>query len=71
MKSLIALSLLAGVSVVSAATSAKEPAESTINPSLTAINAAAATAVADSPVSNVKGVAFDRFVQVWLENTVC
>lgn len=23
-----------------------------------------------SPVSNVKGVVFDRFFQIWLENTV-
>ena len=24
-----------------------------------------------SPVSNVQGLAFNRFVQVWMENTVC
>jgi acid phosphatase len=38
---------------------------------LSAIEAAAATAAAGSPTSNVKGVAFDNFYQVWLENTVC
>jgi acid phosphatase len=30
----------------------------------------AATTLPLSPTSNVKGVAFDRFIQVWLENTV-
>ena len=24
-----------------------------------------------SPVSHVKGLSFDRFVDIWLENTVC
>ena len=70
MKSLIALLLLAGASVVLAASTA-EPPEATVNPSLSAIEGAAATAVAGSPTSNVKGVAFDNFYQVWLENTVC
>jgi acid phosphatase len=59
------------VTFVSAATSVKEPPESTINPAKTAIDAAAATQPALSPVTDVKGVAFDRFYQVWLENTVC
>jgi hypothetical protein len=44
--------------------------ESTIEPTLTQILATQATAPALSPVSNVKGVAFDRFIQIWLENTV-
>jgi acid phosphatase len=61
---------LAGALLVSAATTTEEPAESTIQPSLTAIEATAATAPALSPVSDVKGAAFDRFFQVWLENTV-
>lgn len=42
----------------------------TSEPSLSQIRAAAATTLPESPVSNVKGVAFDRFYQVWLENTV-
>jgi acid phosphatase len=42
----------------------------TTEPALADIEAAAATTLPYSPVSNVKGVAFDRFIQVWLENTV-
>lgn len=37
-------------------------------PSLSEIEAAAATTLPYSPVSDVKGLAFDRFYQVWLEN---
>ncbi|KAL3486349.1 acid phosphatase [Aspergillus germanicus] len=37
--------------------------------SLPEIAAAAATAVPESPVSNVQGLAFDRFYQLWMENT--
>ncbi|KAF5016925.1 hypothetical protein F66182_11236, partial [Fusarium sp. NRRL 66182] len=37
-------------------------------PAISAINAAAATAVPSSPVSNVQGLAFKNFYQVWLEN---
>ncbi|PSR99200.1 acid phosphatase phoa [Coniella lustricola] len=33
------------------------------------VYAAQATAKSSSPVSHVKGKAFDRFVQIWLENT--
>jgi len=65
--SFIVFSYCAGV-VISAGTSS-EPAESTVAPSLSAIESAAATASPLSPVSNVKGIAFDRFYQVWLENT--
>jgi acid phosphatase len=63
--------LLLFVNAVSvlAATSVAEPPEHTIEPSLSAIVSAVATTVPLSPVSNVKGAAFDRFVQVWLENT--
>lgn len=39
-------------------------------PSIEEIQAAAATTRPLSPVSNVKGLAFDRFIQVWLENIV-
>lgn len=41
------------------------------NPSQSEIEAAAASTEPYSPVSNVKGLAFDRFFQVWLENIVC
>jgi acid phosphatase len=41
------------------------------NPTQAEIDAARATALPYSPVSNVKGLAFDRFVDIWLENTVC
>ncbi|KAJ5772287.1 hypothetical protein N7520_002816 [Penicillium odoratum] len=37
-------------------------------PSLAEVEAAAATVVPLSPVSNVKGLAFDRFTQIWFEN---
>ncbi|KAL2824066.1 phosphoesterase family-domain-containing protein [Aspergillus pseudoustus] len=37
--------------------------------SLSEIAAAAATAVPESPVSNVPGLAFERFYQLWMENT--
>lgn len=42
---------------------------STYEPSLSAIKAAQATVQPLSPTSNVKGVAFDRIFQIWLENT--
>ncbi len=62
----------AAVDVVMAAstTYASRAPQSTIEPTLTQILATEATAPALSPVSNVKGVAFDRIVQIWLENTV-
>lgn len=34
-----------------------------------AVAAARATALTFSPTSNVAGTKFDRFVQIWLENT--
>ncbi|KAJ5528396.1 Acid phosphatase [Penicillium frequentans] len=40
----------------------------TSEPSLSQIKTAAATTLPESPVSNVKGVAFDRFYQIWMEN---
>jgi acid phosphatase len=43
--------------------------ESTIQPSGSAISAAQATQTILSPKSNVQGKAFNRFYQVWLENT--
>ncbi|KAJ8060042.1 hypothetical protein OCU04_011652 [Sclerotinia nivalis] len=44
--------------------------QSTIEPALTAITAAQATQRAISPVSDVGGEVFSRFVQIWLENMV-
>lgn len=58
--------LLLGASLVNAG----RPSISTIQPALTEILAAQATATASSPVSNVEGVAFNRIVHIWLENTV-
>ena len=63
---------LSGSNVAFAATTsyAPKPTFTTIQPALTSILATQATTVPLSPVSNVKGVAFDRIVQIWLENTV-
>jgi acid phosphatase len=63
------LLLLAGASVANAAAATSEPPESTVAPSGTQISAAAASATVLSPTSNVKGLAFQKFYQVWLENT--
>ncbi|KAH1275355.1 hypothetical protein KXX33_006545 [Aspergillus fumigatus] len=60
-KSLV--TLLGGLSVALAQTSSEQ------YPSLSEIEAAQATVLPHSPVSNVKGLAFDRFVNIWLENT--
>jgi acid phosphatase len=68
---LFSLSLsLAAVNAALVVTSTTRPPFSTVEPSLTQILSTEATAVALSPVSNVKGQAFDRVVQIWLENTV-
>lgn len=61
---------LAFDAVLAASSSAVRPTSLLIEPALTQIEATAATATALSPVSNVKGAGFDRFVQIWLENTV-
>jgi acid phosphatase len=63
---------LGGSNVVFAATTsyASRPTFSTIQPALSSIRAAQATATPLSPVSNVKGIAFDRIIHIWLENTV-
>ncbi|KAI6376632.1 hypothetical protein MCOR31_001634 [Pyricularia oryzae] len=45
------------------------PAQKEISPSLQEIIATQAIAKVSSPTSDVKGVAFDRIVQIWLENT--
>ncbi|RWQ98521.1 phosphoesterase family-domain-containing protein [Paecilomyces variotii] len=54
--------ILATASLALAATSTVE------EPTLQEIEAAAATTLPLSPVSNVKGVAFNKFYQIWLEN---
>jgi acid phosphatase len=64
MKSSIA-TLLATASLTYAQTATEK------EPSLSAIESAAASIKPYSPVSNVEGVAFNRFFQVWLENIVC
>lgn len=56
--------ILATASLALAATSTVE------EPTLQEIEAAAATTLPLSPVSNVKGVAFNKFYQIWLENIV-
>ncbi|KAL1984470.1 hypothetical protein VTN96DRAFT_9069 [Rasamsonia emersonii] len=61
MRSSIA-AVLAAVSLASAATINET------EPSITEINKAAATTLPYSPVSNVSGLAFDRIIDIWLEN---
>jgi acid phosphatase len=39
-------------------------------PTAAEIAVAKASVLPYSPVSNVKGLAFDRFVDIWIENTV-
>ncbi|KAL2832491.1 phosphoesterase family-domain-containing protein [Aspergillus cavernicola] len=60
-KTLVAL--LGGLSVTLAQTSSEQ------TPSVAEIEAAQATVLPYSPVSNVKGKSFKRFVNIWLENT--
>lgn len=43
----------------------------TSEPALAQISAAAATTKPEITTSDVKGLSFDRFYQVWLENIVC
>lgn len=50
--------------------SAKTIPASDKNPSAEEIAKAQASVIPYSPVSNVKGLAFDRFAQIWIENTV-
>jgi hypothetical protein len=56
--------ILAGVVLASA-----EVATTSLPP-LKEIHAAAATTLPESPTSDVKGLAFDRFYQIWIENIV-
>jgi hypothetical protein len=61
--------LAAAGSLAAASPYAPRPPSQTIEPSLTQIEQSAATALSRSPVSNVKGAVFNRFYQIWLENT--
>lgn len=61
----VALNLLAAAAV------ARAGVATVSEPSLSQIKKAQATTLPESPTSNVKGLAFDRFYQVWLENIVC
>ncbi|KAJ5219135.1 Acid phosphatase [Penicillium cinerascens] len=54
--------------LLAAAVMARAQVATTSEPALTQIAAAAATTKPESPISDVKGLAFDRFYQVWLEN---
>lgn len=56
--------ILAVLNVAAAATI------TTSEPSLPEIQAAQATTLPETTNSDVKGVAFDRFYQIWLENIV-
>lgn len=58
-----ALTCFAGALAVASATSS-----SLEYPSTAQVEAAAATVVPRSPTSHVKGLAFDRFVDIWFEN---
>lgn len=58
------VTLLGGLSLAAAQTSSEQ------YPSQSEIEAAQATTLPYSPVSNVEGLAFNRFVNIWLENTV-
>lgn len=54
--------------LLAAASLAHAQVATTSEPSVADINQAAATTLPESPTSDVKGLAFDRFYQVWLEN---
>jgi len=67
------LSLLASAAVSSGlrehpAYETSRPPFATIQPTLASIYAAQATTQPESPTSNIEGKAFDRIVQIWLEN---
>jgi acid phosphatase len=67
---ILALALSSNVAFAATSSYPTKPPFSTIQPALTDIRAAQATAMPASPTSDVKGKAFDRIVQIWLENTV-
>ncbi|KAJ5151689.1 hypothetical protein N7492_009984 [Penicillium capsulatum] len=57
------LTLVSGLALGTAKTITEQ------NPSQAEIDAARASVLPYSPVSNVKGLAFNRFAQIWIENT--
>jgi acid phosphatase len=61
-------SLSAVAALASVAAAVPAPASPTATDAAD-VYAAQATAQSESPVSKVKGKAFDRFVTVWFENT--
>lgn len=58
-------------SLLAAASVAYAQVANVSEPSLATIEKNAATIEPYSPVSNVQGLAFNRFYQIWLENIVC
>lgn len=72
MKSFAFVSFMAGGALaamsVEPAYLTTRPPSNTYEPSLAAIEAAAATIQPSSPTSNVPGAAFNRFFNLWLEN---
>ena len=64
--------MIKGVAIfLAASTIASASIATTSEPALTEIRAAEATSLPETTNSNVKGLVFDRFYQVWLENIVC
>lgn len=61
---------VAVVPLLAAAVLARAEVATTTEPPLSQITEAAASIKPVSPVSDVRGLAFDRFYQVWLENIV-
>lgn len=59
------------VTLLVAAVLARAQVATTTEPPLSEITQAAASIKPLSPVSDVPGLVFDRFYQVWLENIVC
>lgn len=59
-KTVVAATLASVASAAPASPTATDPAD---------VYAAQATALTESPTSNVKGKVFDRYVSIWLENT--
>ncbi|CZR51744.1 related to acid phosphatase Pho610 [Phialocephala subalpina] len=66
---LLAVVLGTKLALGATATYASRPPLSTVEPTIASIIASEASATPLSPVSNVPGLAFDRIVQIWLENT--
>lgn len=58
------VSLLGALSLTVAKSSSEDPSPEQIAKDR-------ATVKPESPVSNVPGLSFNRFVNIWLENTVC